>query len=163
MGNITGMVVFFSMLSMLMLVTSYSLTEVDPCNALSVSMQVFNSQNILRDNIDGVAYSCAGTVMYGSYSFSNDLSSQVGSNVTRGTTGSLSGSSPTPATIFPDWLFTSFNWLLGAGFFVVNIIGLPFTLFSWMLPDSSLASIIGASFSVILLFLFVNYIRGSDT
>lgn len=164
MGNSTGLLIFWGVVSMVALVFTFSIASIDPCNESLLANAPFTGGNVLSSNLDGEgSYTCSdGIQHYSSYNFNNNLGDQIGSNVTRGTTGGFSLSN-TIQNIFPDWLYSSYSWLITVGRFVVNIIGAPYTFAMSFFPNSSISAIVGALFSVINLFVIINYIRGTDT
>lgn len=76
---------------------------------------------------------------------------------TREATGSPSATS----TQFPDWTYSSLQWVTGNPLisFVLNVVGAPYTL-AQLISDSSASTIVGVGFSMFNLFIIVMWIFG---
>jgi hypothetical protein len=155
MGNSTSMVIFMSAFSLMAILMTLSIQSIDPCSSSLLSNALANSTVISQLNSD------SSTCPYNSLSFNNNMYNQA--NIQRGSTGNM-GIGATILSIFPDWLYTGFNWITHSGIFIINIIGAPYTIAVSLFPVqyTSFASAIGAFGSILFLWFLVNWFTGKD-
>ena len=162
MGNATSMVLLYVCISMVALIVTLGVRSVDPSSNYLFSNYLFNGSNGAPSGIVGSDIN----VVNNTWTFNNNLGSSLPG---RETTGSSSDNpSSTPTTLFPDWVYSGFNWVVGgasgvvaAGKFFLDLAGAPYTLVL-MFGNTAIASIIGIGFSILNLFVIVNWLIGRD-
>ena len=69
------------------------------------------------------------------------------------------GEASTTSTQFPDWTYSSLNWISNIFGLLLNVIGAPYTL-ALMISNTSAGAIIGTGLSIFNLFIIVAWILG---
>ena len=162
MGNATGMVVLYVCISMVSLLMVLGLQAVDPNSNYLFSNYLFSPDTNQPSGIIGENIVVQNNV----WTFNNTLANGLPNRETAGS--SSSDPSTTPTTLFPDWVYSGYNWALGAasgvvaaGKFLIDLVGAPYTILM-MFGNSAISAILGAGFSIINLFILINWLIGRD-
>lgn len=157
MGNALNMIIIMGAISMVLAIIGFA--DLGVAQSLGVKSNLpFLGNYIFTVDQNGAKSDIIGSSIGNNsngYYYSKVNSSQLPEQ-------STTGNGLTSGFLFPDWLNSGFNWLKQVAITYLNIIGAPFTLLLMLNVPSAIAAPIGAFFSVIFLFLIVNWILGRE-
>ena len=145
MGKALTLIGMWTFIMIVGMIVGLGAGAIDPNSELLFGNAMFGGENMISPYIQN------STQNPTYWSYNNTMASQLPQ-------GSATGAGTT-ATVYPDWINSSLNWIKNTLTVLLNIVGAPYTFCMYMF-GGSLAVVIGIGLSIINMFILVNWIFG---